>query len=355
MATSVDFLDYNGLKEFDAQNKINYRKAIENEAVKITASIGNIGLLTTDNKENLVNAVNELHNKISNNGGSSSSGSLVIEEQDEEGYYKVYSFKQNNNEIGKIKLFNNEILQSGFVYKKGGKIYLKLVYLINGVTEKEVLIDVSSIAGSGTSSPGGGSSESGGVNFTPEENATEIQLILENGILSATLVNESITSEKIGYGAVNTGNIKDGSITNAKIKAGSLEASAIKDKAIIGDKIANDTITNANLKDQTIESVKLANDAIENRTLKNGSITSDKIADNNIGGEKIIDKSITASKIADETLTLSQCSPELASMIKSAATPISGKMFFITADEYKALEQSGNIQEEALYFITTEV
>lgn len=275
MATSVDFLDYDGLKEFDAQNKINYREAIENEAVKITASIGNIGLLTTDNKENLVNAVNELHNKISNNGGSSSSGSLVIEEQDEEGYYKVYSFKQNNNEIGKIKLFNNEILQSGFVYKKSGKIYLKLVYLINGATEKEVLIDVSSIAGSGTSSPGGGSSESGGVNFTPEENATEIQLILENGILSATLVN--------------------------------------------------------------------------------GSITSDKIADNNIGGEKIIDKSITASKIADETLTLSQCSPELASMIKSAATPISGKMFFITADEYKALEQSGNIQEEALYFITTEV
>ena len=275
MATSVDFLDYDGLKEFDAQNKINYRKAIENEAVKITASIGNIGLLTTDNKENLVNAVNELHNKISNNGDSSSSGSLVIEEQDEEGYYKVYSFKQNNNEIGKIKLFNNEILQSGFVYKKSGKIYLKLVYLINGATEKEVLIDVSSIAGSGTSSPGGGSSESGGVNFTPEENATEIQLILENGILSATLVN--------------------------------------------------------------------------------GSITSDKIADNNIGGEKIIDKSITASKIADETLTLSQCSPELASMIKSAATPISGKMFFITADEYKALEQSGNIQEEALYFITTEV
>lgn len=275
MATSVDFLDYDGLKEFDAQNKINYRKAIENEAVKITASIGNIGLLTTDNKENLVNAVNELHNKISNNGGSSSSGSLVIEEQDEEGYYKVYSFKQNNNEIGKIKLFNNEILQSGFVYKKSGKIYLKLVYLINGEVEKEVLIDVSSIAGSSTSSPGGGSSESGGVNFTPEENATEIQLILENGILSATLVN--------------------------------------------------------------------------------GSITSDKIADNNIGGEKIIDKSITASKIADETLTLSQCSPELASMIKSAATPISGKMFFITADEYKALEQSGNIQEEALYFITTEV
>ena len=53
MATSVDFSDYNGLKEFDAQNKINYRKAIENEAVKITASIGNIGLLTTDNKENL--------------------------------------------------------------------------------------------------------------------------------------------------------------------------------------------------------------------------------------------------------------------------------------------------------------
>lgn len=275
MATSVDFLDYDGLKEFDAQNKINYRKAIENEAVKITASIGNIGLLTTNNKENLVNAVNELHNKISNNGDSSSSGSLTIEEQDEEGYYKVYSFKQNNNEIGKIKLFNNEILQSGFVYKKSGKIYLKLVYLINGEVEKEVLIDVSSIAGSGTSSPGGGSSESGGVNFTPEENATEIQLILENGILSATLVNESITS--------------------------------------------------------------------------------DKIADNNIGGEKIIDKSITASKIADETLTLSQCSPELASMIKSAATPISGKMFFITADEYKALEQSGNIQEEALYFITTEV
>ena len=124
MATSVDFLDYDGLKEFDAQNKINYRKAIENEAVKITASIGNIGLLTTDNKENLVNAVNELHNKISDNGGSSSSGSLTIEEQYEEGYYKVYSFKQNNNEI----------LQSGFVYKKSGKIYLKLVYLINGVT-----------------------------------------------------------------------------------------------------------------------------------------------------------------------------------------------------------------------------
>ena len=209
MATSVDFLDYNGLKEFDAQNKINYRKAIEDEAVKITASIGNIGLLTTNNKENLVNAVNELHNKISDNGGSSSSGSLTIEEQNEEGYYKVYSFKQNNNEIGKIKLFNNEILQSGFVYKKSGKIYLKLVYLINGVTEKEVLIDVSSIAGSG----GGG----GGTNFTPQENPLEIQLTLEDDILSATIVNGSITSEKLAPQIINTEHIVDSAITTDKI------------------------------------------------------------------------------------------------------------------------------------------
>ena len=227
MATSVDFLDYNGLKEFDAQNKINYRKAIENEAVKITASIGNIGLLTTDNKENLVNAVNELHNKISDNGGSSSSGSLTIEEQDEEGYYKVYSFKQNNNEIGKIKLFNNEILQSGFVYKKSGKIYLKLVYLINGVTEKEVLIDVSSIAGSGGS--GGG----GGTNFTPQENPLEIQLTLENDILSATIVNGSITSEKLATQIINTEHIVDNAVITNKIV----------DSAITTDKIADNAIT----------------------------------------------------------------------------------------------------------------
>ena len=271
--SEVNFLDYDGLQAYDAQNKTNYRKTIKTETDKVKELIGNIGLLTTTNKTNLVNAINEI--KATGGDGVTSGGLVSIEEGSELGFYKTFTFSQNNSEIGKIKLFNNENLQSGFVYKKGGKIYLKLVYLINGEVEKEVLIDVSSIAGSGTSSPGGGSSESGGVNFTPEENATEIQLILENGILSATLVN--------------------------------------------------------------------------------GSITSDKIADNNIGGEKIIDKSITASKIADETLTLSQCSPELASMIKSAATPISGKMFFITADEYKALEQSGNIQEEALYFITTEV
>ena len=227
MATSVDFLDYDGLKEFDAQNKINYRKAIEDEAVKITASIGNIGLLTTDNKENLVNAVNELHNKISDNGGSSSSGSLTIEEQDEEGYYKVYSFKQNNNEIGKIKLFNNEILQSGFVYKKSGKIYLKLVYLINGVTEKEVLIDVSSIAGSGGS--GGG----GGTNFTPQENPLEIQLTLEDDILSATIVNGSITSEKLATQIINTEHIVDNAVITNKIV----------DSAITTDKIADNAIT----------------------------------------------------------------------------------------------------------------
>ena len=227
MATSVDFLDYDGLKEFDAQNKINYRKAIENEAVKITASIGNIGLLTTDNKENLVNAVNELHNKISDNGDSSSSGSLTIEEQDEEGYYKVYSFKQNNNEIGKIKLFNNEILQSGFVYKKSGKIYLKLVYLINGVTEKEVLIDVSSIAGTGGS--GGG----GGTNFTPQENPLEIQLTLEDDILSATIVNGSITSEKLATQIINTEHIVDNAVITNKIV----------DSAITTDKIADNAIT----------------------------------------------------------------------------------------------------------------
>ena len=230
MATSVDFLVYNGLKEFDAQNKINYRKAIENEAVKITASIGNIGLLTTDNKENLVNAVNELHNKISDNVGSSSSGSLVIEEIDEEGYYKVYSFKQNNNEIGKIKLFNNEILQSGFVYKKSGKIYLKLVYLINGVTEKEVLIDVSSIAGSGGS--GGG-----GTNFTPQENPLEIQLTLENDILSATIVNGSITSEKLAPQIINTEHIVDSAITADKIADSAITTNKIADNAITFEKL----------------------------------------------------------------------------------------------------------------------
>lgn len=240
MATSVDFLDYDGLKEFDAQNKINYRKAIEDEAVKITASIGNIGLLTTDNKENLVNAVNELHNKISDNGGSSSSGSLTIEEQNEEGYYKVYSFKQNNNEIGKIKLFNNEILQSGFVYKKSGKIYLKLVYLINGVTEKEVLIDVSSIAGSGGS--GGG----GGTNFTPQENPLEIQLTLEDDILSATIVNGSITSEKLAPQIINTEHIVDSAITTDKIANNAITFEKL-DAGSVQQGLGNPIPVNANI------------------------------------------------------------------------------------------------------------
>ena len=127
----------------------------------------------------------------------------------------------------RLEKSNYLIMKSGFVYKKSGKIYLKLVYLINGVTEKEVLIDVSSIAGSGGS--GGG----GGTNFTPQENPLEIQLTLEDDILSATIVNGSITSEKLAPQIINTEHIVDNAVITNKIV----------DSAITTDKIADNAIT----------------------------------------------------------------------------------------------------------------
>ena len=181
MATSVDFLDYDGLKEFDAQNKINYRKAIKNEAAKITASIGNIGLLTTNNKENLVSAVNELHNKLSDNEGGS----------------------------------------------------------------------------------GGGG---GGTNFTPQENPLEIQLTLEDDILSATIVNGSITSEKLAPQIINTEHIVDNAVTTDKIANSAITFEKL-DAESVQQGLGNPIPVNANIQIVSYENyLQLIEDGLVDET-----------------------------------------------------------------------------------------
>ena len=181
----------------------------EGRITNLETALGTIANLTTEAKDNLVAAINELATKVAN---VNTDSKVTLVESNSDDYAKVYKIYQGETKtddaefglIGTINIPKDMVVQSGSLVKdpegQEAGTYIELV-LANATNDK-IYINVANLIDI----------------YTAKANAAEVQVaVSETGEISATLVDGGIATAKLADGAVTTVKIADNAVTNDKL------------------------------------------------------------------------------------------------------------------------------------------
>ena len=123
-------------------------------------------------------------------------------------------------------------------------------------------------------------------------NTVNSRMIIDGHVKTADLADRSVTTGKIGIGAVTknnialkavkSGRIADGAITTAKIRNGHIRTNNIAKGAIKSDRIADGAITAAKIRRGHVGTEEIALGAVRSGQLADGAITSAKLRNGTI-------------------------------------------------------------------------
>ena len=216
------------------------KKAVKDAKDALQADIGALESLETTDKDNLVDAINEVRNSVS--AGGTAAAITMSTETTTEGAAKSYTIYQGTNKIGVIDIPKDMVVESGegVVNPEGqaAGTYIKLV--LANATNDVIYVNVGTLVDI----------------YKAKANATQIQVAIDAATreISATVVAGSITATELAANAVTTEKIAAGNVTKEKL---STAVQASLDKADSAD-------TNAQSKaDAALEAAKkYTNDAI---------------------------------------------------------------------------------------------
>lgn len=104
------------------------------------------------------------------------------------------------------------------------------------------------------------------------------KLALTGSIVSADLVDGTVTGTDIAAGTITSANIQDATITGTDIAAGTITTGNIQDGTILGTDIAAGTIATGNILDGTILGTDIASETITSANILNGTIADADLA-----------------------------------------------------------------------------
>lgn len=171
----------------------------------VEEKIGDISTLKTTAKSDVVSAVNELKDALSNTADADKV--TLTEDSTNPDYAKVYTLSQGGNAVGTINIPKDMVVSSGQVVvdPEGQEpgTYLELV-LANADADK-IYINATSFID----------------NYKATQNATQIQLAInaETREISASIVAGGVGTTELADNAITTVKIADGNVTYAKLAA----------------------------------------------------------------------------------------------------------------------------------------
>lgn len=178
-------------------------KAVKDAKDSVEAEIGTLENLKTQNKADLVVALNEVSDAVKTGG----EGSVVTISTDTttEGYAKSYTFKQGTKNLGVIDIPKDMVVSSGTVEvdpvdQEPGTY---LVLTLANATNDKVYINVGKLVDI----------------YKAAASATQVQIAVDpvTREISATIVADSITATELAADSVVTAKIADGNVTKAKL------------------------------------------------------------------------------------------------------------------------------------------
>lgn len=203
---------------------------IETDIDNIEDAIGTLSSLTTTEKGNLVGAINEVLQKITD---AATAAEVTIEEDTTSSEFaKVYTVKQGTKEVGVINIPKDMVVQSGRVVENpDDKIGTFIELTLANATADKIYIEVGTLVDI----------------YTAQQSATQVQLAINTTTreISATIVAGSITAVELAADAVTTVKIANGNVTYAKLAADVQTSLGLADSAVqsVVEGTTNGTIT----------------------------------------------------------------------------------------------------------------
>lgn len=166
---------------------------------EVDGKIGTLADLTTDDKTNLVKAINE--NKAAIDAAKVTLDTTTTTD----GMLKSYTVKQGTKTVGVIDIPKDMVVKSGVVEvnPEGQKAGTYIVLTLANATEDKIYINVASLVDI----------------YTAEKNAVQVQLTINPTTreISAVIVAGSIGTAELADGAITTVKIADGVVTKVKL------------------------------------------------------------------------------------------------------------------------------------------
>lgn len=182
----------------------------------IDTKVGSLENLDTTDKDNIVDAINEVRRSVSSGG---TAAVVTLSESSSEDYAKIYTLKQGDNTVGTINIPKDMVVQSGTVEvnPEGQPEGTYMVLTLANATNDKLYINVGSLVDI----------------YTVEAKAAQVQLAIDPATraISATIVAGSIGTAELADNAIVTAKIADGNVTKAKLSVEVQESLAKADAA----------------------------------------------------------------------------------------------------------------------------
>jgi hypothetical protein len=190
------------------------KKQIKDASDALDAKIGTLDDLTTTNKGNIVEALEEVKSAV---GNVQTAGEVTVDTTTTTaGMAKSYTIKQGTKTVATIDIPKDMVVKSGIVEKdpKGQPAGTYLVLTLANATEDKVYVNVGTLVDI----------------YTTKASATQVQIAIDSATreISATIVAGSVTATELADATIVTAKIADGNVTKAKL---SKEVQVSLDKA----------------------------------------------------------------------------------------------------------------------------
>lgn len=190
------------------------KKQIKDASDALDAKIGTLEDLTTTNKGNIVEALEEVKSTV---GNAQTAGEVTVDTTTTTaGMAKSYTIKQGTKTVATIDIPKDMVVKSGTVEKdpKGQPAGTYLVLTLANATEDKVYVNVGTLVDI----------------YTAKASVTQVQIAIDSVTreISATIVAGSVTATELADATVVTAKIADGNVTKAKL---SKEVQVSLDKA----------------------------------------------------------------------------------------------------------------------------
>lgn len=190
------------------------KKQIKDASDALDAKIGTLDDLTTTNKGNIVEALEEVKSAV---GNAQTAGEVTVDTTTTTaGMAKSYTIKQGTKTVATIDIPKDMVVKSGAVEKdpKSQPAGTYLVLTLANATEDKVYVNVGTLVDI----------------YTAKASATQVQIAIDSATreISATIAAGSVTATELADAAIVTAKIADGNVTKAKL---SKEVQVSLDKA----------------------------------------------------------------------------------------------------------------------------
>lgn len=248
----IDVLEALGQKLDGAENvEGSVRNLIAAAKAELNAKIGDLAALNTENKTNLVVAINEVRQAVET-GGTGSVVTLTTAETATEGYAKTYVLKQGGSDIGTIDIPKDMVVSAGTVEVKAeagdwGEAGTYIHLVLANATNDDLYINVGTLVDL----------------YTAEAEAAKVQLTIDNStrVVSATIVAGAITATELADNAVVTAKIADANVTEAKIADANITTAKIADANVTKAKLAEEVVTSLGKADTALQEANITTGA----------------------------------------------------------------------------------------------